>query len=68
VFAVQVDTTKSVPTTLLRCQTLACGDAEDEERDALKAVTARLLKVRVEKLGYPLTAELLQNIERDLLS
>jgi hypothetical protein len=45
-----------------RCQTLACGDAEDSERAAIKAATTTLLKVRVEKLAYPLDPELLQGI------
>ena len=48
-----------------RCQSLACGDSEDSERAAIRAATAKLLRVRVEKLGYPLDPKILRDIEVD---
>jgi hypothetical protein len=48
----------------LRCQELECGDAAEAERQAIKEATVTLLKVRVEKLGFPLDPKILSRATR----
>ncbi len=42
-----------------RCQELECGDDADAERQAIKEATMTLLKIRVDKLGFPLDPKIL---------
>ena len=48
----------------LRCQELECGDEAEAERQAIKEATTTLLKVRVEKLDFPLDPKILSSATR----
>jgi len=48
----------------LRCQELECGDAAEDERQAIKEATMTLLRVRVEKLDFPLDPQVLSSATR----